>query len=624
MLLQQKTIPMTEDTRIPLELLSPAGNLEIGKTAIDHGADAVYIGAPRFSARANAGNSLDDIARLIEYAHLFKARVYVALNTILTDSEIRDAVGIISSVHQAGADGLIIQDTGLLEMDLPPIPLIASTQMNNATPAKVKFLEEIGFSRVILARELSLSDIKEIRSKTNVELECFVHGALCVSYSGQCYLGHAAFGRSGNRGVCAQPCRLKYTLKDGKGNDVISGKHLLSLKDLNLINRITELAEAGITCFKIEGRYKDAAYVKNVTAAYRQALDRFMETHPGFRKQSSGNVQFHFTPDLNRTFNRGYTRYFLLAPEETGHQAAMDTPKSIGAEVGTITQMGKGWFSLSGQAVHNGDGMCFMARAGVLKGFRVERTENERIFPNDMDDLAVGTTLFRNHDHEFLKILDKKTADRKIGVTMTFQQTDTEICLIVTDEDGHTVSSRLNAPYEEARQPEKIRDQIRTQLSSTGNTPFAVTAISLEIPAPGFLPLSLLNSLRRGALDQLTQIRQRDYTVKKRPTIAGHLPVYPEKNLDYRANVFNRFAKAFYEHHGAQVVEDAFETGINPSGKHLMTTRYCLRRELGACLKNPKHRLKLHPPLTMSDGKRTYTLHFDCEHCRMHVVLEGN
>ena len=611
---------MTEDTRIPLELLAPAGNFEFGKAAIDHGADAVYIGAPRFSARANAGNSLEDIGRLIAYAHLFKARVYVALNTILSDSEIVDAVDLIAALYQAGADGLILQDPGLLEMDLPPIPLIASTQMNNTTAEKVKFLEDAGFSRVILARELSLCEIRAIRAETNIELECFVHGALCVSYSGQCYLSQAAFGRSGNRGVCAQPCRHAYTLKDGKGKEVVSGKHLLSLKDLNLIGSVADLAEAGVTSFKIEGRYKDAAYVKNVTAAYSLALDRFIETHPGYRRQSAGSVQFQFVPDLNRTFNRGYTRYFLLDPEDTGSQAAMDTPKSIGAEVGTISQVGQGWFRLSGQNVHNGDGMCFVARPGVLKGFRVERTENGRIFPNDMEGLTAGMRLFRNHDHEFLKILDKKTADRRIGVSMTFQQTETHIRLTVTDEDGCTVNAHLPAAYEEARQPEKMKDQIRSQLTSTGNTPFAVTAVVMEIPVPGFLPLSLLNSLRRDALDQLAQLRLRQYAVKSRPTITGPLPMYPEKILDYRANVFNRFAKAFYEHHGAEVAEDAFETGTKPSGKNLMTTRYCLRRELGACLKNPDHRLKLTPPLTLSDGKRTYTLRFDCEHCRMHVV----
>lgn len=614
---------MTEKSFIPLELLAPAGNGEIGRAAIDHGADAVYIGAPRFSARANAGNSLEEISRLIDYAHLFKARVYLALNTILTDSEIAEAKNIITEVYKAGADGLILQDPGLLEMDLPPIPLIASTQMHNESPAKVKFLEDAGFSRVILPRELTLGEIREIRAKTDVELESFVHGALCVSYSGQCYLSQAAFGRSGNRGVCAQPCRLKYTLKDGKGKEVISKKHLLSLKDLNLIDYLKDLRDAGITSFKIEGRYKDISYVKNVVAAYRQAIDRLIENSPGYRKSSSGAVKFKFVPDLNRTFNRGYTSYFLLGQENSSNQAAMDTPKSIGEKVGSITEAGKNWFSLSGGTLHNGDGLCFISKYGVLKGFRVNRVENGRTFPNDMGGLGVGVTLFRNHDHEFLKLLDRKTADRRVGLSMRFAQTATEICLSVTDEDGYSVNHSVAAAYEEAREPDKVRDQIYSQLTSTGNTIFAVTDFSMDGSMAGFLPLSLLNALRREALDQLTGVRKSGYTVKKRVLKSSLNPTYPDKSLDYRANVFNRSAMAFYEHHGTKVVEDAFETGIDPSGKILMTTRYCIRREIGACLKHEKKQRKVDPPLTLTDGKRTYLLHFDCRQCLMHVVAGG-
>ncbi|MBA3037433.1 MAG: U32 family peptidase [Desulfobacterium sp.] len=614
---------MNEDRRIPLELLAPAGNNDLGRAAIDHGADAVYIGAPRFSARASAGNSMEDIARLIEYAHLFNARVYLALNTILSDSEIKEALPLIIDAYQAGADGLILQDMGLLELDLPPIPLIASTQMHNITPEKVKFLEDTGFSRVILARELSLCDIAAIREQTNIELECFVHGALCVSYSGQCYLSEAAFRRSGNRGVCAQPCRLKYTLNDGTGREIIANKHLLSLRDLNLVGHLTDLIDAGVTSFKIEGRYKDSAYVKNVTAAYRKALDRVIESYPGLKQQSSGHVEFRFKPDLGRTFNRSYTRYFLLDPDGIDHQAAMDTPKSTGTEVGSITQVGKGWFRLSGGAVHNGDGMCFISKAGVLKGFRVERVEDGRIVPNDMAGLAVGLKLFRNHDHEFLKLLDKPSAERKIGVSMTFRQTDDDIGLTVTDEDGHTVTSHLPATFDAARQPEKMRDQIRSQLTSTGNTIFMVTDLSMDIQWTGFIPVSLLNGLRREATDQLMTVRRLSYAPRKKPETTGPAPTYPEKILDYRANVYNRFARAFYLRHGAQVVERAFEAEKKPSGTILMTTRYCLRREIGACLKNPKHRLRLAPPLSLTDGKRTYRLGFDCKHCRMHVV-SGN
>ncbi|MBF0376448.1 MAG: U32 family peptidase [Desulfamplus sp.] len=611
---------------IHLELLAPAGNEELGKAAIEHGADAVYIGSPRFSARANAGNSLNDISKLIDYAHLFNARVYIALNTILADSEIEAALNIVSEVYEAGADGLIIQDMALLQADLPPIPLIASTQMHNTTPEKVKFLQDVGFSRVILARELNLNEISEIRSKTDVELECFVHGALCVSYSGQCYLSQASFGRSGNRGVCAQPCRMKYTLKDGKGRDVISNKHLLSLKDLNLIDHIKDLAQSGITSFKIEGRYKDIAYVKNVVAAYRQAIDSFIKSHKGYRKQSSGDIHFKFVPDIKKTFNRGYTRYFLFDSKEIEHQAAIDTPKSIGADVGKITRIEKksGYFLIKGKNLHNGDGMCFISPTGVLKGFRVERIdENGCIFPNDMSDLAVGVKLFRNHDHQFLKLMDKSSAYRKISVSMVFEQKDRDINLTTTDEDGYVVNSNLPILYNEAKQPERIEEQIQSQLRSTGNTIFEVKELAINIYTirPSFLPKSILNSLRRDALDNLTLLREKSYTVKKRLMNNLTIPIYPEKTLNYKANIFNSYAKVFYENHGAKILENAFETGLNSSERVLMTTKYCIRREIGACLKKDRAKLKLEPPLTLTDGKRSYKLLFDCKRCEMAINL---
>ena len=329
----------------PLELLAPAGNAEIGIAAIDHGADAVYIGAPKFSARADAGVGLTDIARLIQYAHLYYAKVYVALNTILTDREIPESLEIIREVFQSGADGLILQDVGLLELDLPPIPLIASTQMHNNTLEKVQFLEAVGFKRVILARELSLDEIAAIRKKTTLELESFVYGALCVSYSGQCYMSQAATGRSGNRGVCAQPCRSRYTLTDDAGNVIRRDKFLLSLKDLNLINTIPNLVASGVTSFKIEGRYKGIDYVKNVTAAFRQTIDRFISTHPDYCRGSSGISEFTFSPDPGRTFNRGHTQYFISGRKEK--VASIDTQKSIGQYVGTITGMGKDFFRMS-------------------------------------------------------------------------------------------------------------------------------------------------------------------------------------------------------------------------------------------------------------------------------------
>jgi putative protease len=432
-------------------------------------------------------------------------------------------------------------------------------------------------------------------------------------------MSQAAFGRSGNRGVCAQPCRLPYTLTDGNGKTVMADKHLLSLKDMSLIESLPDLIHAGITSFKIEGRYKDASYVKNVTAAYRKALDRFIDGHPGYRKQSTGTVQFHFEPDLRKTFTRGYTTYFLHAPAGTSHQAAMDTPKSIGEPVGTVKATTKDSFQMKGEPVQNGDGLCFVNKSGHLKGFRVERVENGRIFPSDMDGVTQGVNLFRNHDHGFLKILDRKTAERKIRVTMTFNQSETDISLTVTDEDGHTAISTMPAPFEDARQPEKMVAQITSQLSSTGNTVFSATHIAVESNKTGFLPVSLLNSLRRDALEQLLQIRKSGYIVQKRHKETVPPPVCPDKTLDYHANILNRSARAFYERHGATVTENALESGTSSTEKILMTTRYCIRRELRACLKIKNEQAKLKGPLTLTHGKRSYRLEFDCPNCRMLV-----
>ncbi|GAB6097301.1 U32 family peptidase [Desulfatiferula olefinivorans] len=613
---------MTDDSRTPLELLAPAGNADIGRAAVDHGADAVYIGAPRFSARSAAGVGMDAVAGLIDYAHRYRARVYLALNTILTDAELPEALDLIREAHAAGCDGLIMQDMGLLDFDLPPIPLIASTQMNNVTPEKVAFLEKAGFSRVILARELSLPEIRAIRRQTTVELECFVHGALCVSFSGQCYLSQAAFKRSGNRGVCAQPCRLSYTLRDGRGRDILSRKHLLSLKDLNLIDHLGDLIDAGVTSFKIEGRYKDAAYVKNVTAAYRRALDRQIDARQAVRRQSSGRVSLTFEPDLDRTFNRGYIPYFLRAPEALDHQAAMDSPKSIGAAAGTITRLDKNGFWLSGGTVNNGDGMCFLDRTGVLKGFRVEKVEAGRIIPSTMEGLAKGVRVFRNHDHAFLRELDKDSAVRTIDITMVFHQTRDEIRLSVTDEDGHGAESVLPVCVDEARHPEKMREQIRSQLTRTGATMFSVRELHLAVDWPGFLPMSLLNGLRRETLERLEQVRRDAYVPALRKEPSDPPPVFPASSLDYSANVLNDHARAVYRRFGVRVIEDAFEAGPSVPGRILMTTRYCLRRELGACLKDPHQTVDLVPPLTLVGGKRTLRLTFDCARCRMHVLAD--
>jgi 23S rRNA 5-hydroxycytidine C2501 synthase len=603
----------------PLELLAPAGSAEIGIAAIEHGADAVYIGAPIFSARADAGVSVIDIARLIEYAHLYYARVYVALNTILTDRELPEALKIVHEVFRLGADGLILQDVGLLELDLPPIPLIASTQMHNNTPEKVQFLEAVGFKRVILARELSLDEIAAIRQKTGVELEFFVHGALCVSYSGQCYMSQAATGRSGNRGICAQPCRSRYTLTDAVGNAIRRDKFLLSLKDLNLMSAIPDLVAAGITSFKIEGRYKGIDYVKNVTAAFRQAIDLFSSEHSDYCRGSSGVSEFTFSPDPDRTFNRGYTQYFISGRKEK--VASIDTQKSTGQYVGVITGMGKDFFRMGLHDLQNGDGLCFFKKQGDLAGFRIDRVDKERIYPNDIKGLETGTPLYRNHDMALSRVLKKTSARRRMAVEMDFRQDDTVIRLDVRDEDGNQAEMRREVLFEPSRDPIRTRRQIETHLTSTGNTPYQVTRLTIHPQQPGFLPASTLNGIRREVLEVLTRIRLEKYPRETIQLIHNNAP-YPEETLDFHANVLNRRARQFYRRHGAEVVEPAFEALSDTTGKTVMTTRYCIRHQLDLC---PRYGQPGHPvkePLKISDRHHAYRLEFDCQQCRMHVIIE--
>jgi putative protease len=604
-----------------LELLSPAGNADIGIAAIDHGADAVYIGAPKFSVRADAGVSVADIARLIRHAHLYYAKVYVALNTILTDREIAESLDIIREVYQLGADGLIIQDVGLLELDLPPISLIASTQMHNNTAEKVRFLEAVGFQRVILARELTLDEIADIRRNIRkIELEFFVHGALCVSYSGQCYMSQAVAGRSGNRGVCAQPCRSHYTLIDGDENVTQKNKYLLSLKDLNLMNRIPDLIAAGVTSFKIEGRYKGIEYVKNVTAAYRQAIDLFISGHADYRKCSSGVSALTFLPDPDRTFNRGYTQYFIAGQGEK--VASIYTPKAIGQYLGEINNMGKDYFRIARHDLQNGDGLCFFTGKNDLAGFRVDRIDKDKIYPNSMNGLETGTRLYRNHDMAFTKILNKSSGVRRIAVEMNFVQEDKLIRLAVRDEDGNEAETVKDVLFEPPRDPARAREQIEKHLSSTGNTPYKTAGLTIQPEEPGFLPVSLLNGIRRDVLEALTEVRREAYP-RRNITFTPNDAPYPEKNLDFHANVFNALARRFYERHGATVTEPAFEVLSDTTGKTVMTTRYCIRHQLDLCpkLQNPDHPVK--EPLRLMDNHHTYRLEFDCRECRMFLILEG-
>jgi putative protease len=606
-------------SRVAIELLAPAGNADTGIAAIDHGADAVYVGAPRFSARANAGVYAKDIARLIQHAHLYYAKVYVALNTILSDDEIPGALEIIREIYDLGADGLIIQDPGLLEMELPPIPLIASTQMHNDTPEKIRFLEDVGFSRVILARELSLEEIKAIRQVTSIRLESFVHGALCVSYSGQCYMSHAVTGRSGNRGVCAQPCRSRYTLTDGNNHPVLSDKFLLSLKDLNRINYIPDLVAAGITSFKIEGRYKEIDYVKNVTAAYSRELDAFILNHPNYRRSSSGISETAFLPDTAKTFSRGFTSYYLSGGREKN--ASIDTQKSIGQAVGTVIALGKGFFRTDCADLKNGDGLCFFTKEGNLSGFRVDRVENSKIFPNTLKDLEEGTALYRNRDAALRRILQKVSSRRRISMEMNYIQNRDGVRLEARDEDGNRAEIIYPIPYEKPGNPSLVRGQIETQLSATGNSAFAMHKIDIS-GRIGFIPISVLNGMRRGVLDELARIRLERHPRETAIFTPNGIP-YPVRPLDYHANVLNRHAVRFYQRHGAEIMEPAFETLPEKKGREVMKTRYCLRYELDACLKSGSSCRRIEEPLRINDGRHQYLLRFDCEACRMSIIFLG-
>jgi 23S rRNA 5-hydroxycytidine C2501 synthase len=609
--------------KAPLELLAPAGTAEIGKAAIDHGADAVYIGAPKFSARAQAGNSIDDIVGLVQYAHLFYARVYVALNTILTDPEIEQALALIRSLYEASIDGLIIQDVGLLELDLPPIPLIASTQMHNTTPEKVGFLEEVGFKRVILARELTLDEIMIIRNKTKVELEVFVHGALCVSYSGQCYMSQYALGRSGNRGVCAQPCRHQYTLTDGNNKTVIKDKYLLSLKDMTRIKAIGDLVAAGVTSFKIEGRYKEIEYVKNITALYRQAIDIFIKNNPGYRPASSGTYIFGFKPDPFRTFNRGYTGYLIDGEREK--MATFDSPKSMGEFIGTVEKKGRDYFSIKGHNLMNGDGLCFVNQNHELTGCRVDKVEENIIFPNTMTDIKVGTAIYRNLDIEFTRVLKGSVKCRTISIDMTFIQDKTGIRLTVKDEDGVTVVSSHTISFEPAKDHVRARSTIEAQLLKTKDTPYRVKAVIITPDEPGFIPMSVINEIRRNALNKLTLARIEGFHTEGQKVIPNNIQ-YPEQELDYMANVLNSNAMAFYKRHGVVVNETAFEddnySKVDKKGRVVMTTKYCLRYELDACLRSKENNKGLTGPLRINDRQHTYLLEFDCKNCRMMIITE--
>lgn len=605
-----------------IELLAPARNLECGIEAIKHGADAVYIGAGRFGARQAAGNSVEDIAQLAGFAHFYGAKVYVTVNTILKDSELADAEKLIWQLYEAGADALLIQDMAVLRMKLPPIALHASTQCDVRSADKVRFLAGCGFTRVVLARELSIDEIRSIHEACpDVELECFVHGALCVSYSGQCYASQYCFGRSANRGECAQFCRLKFDLTDSDGNVIIKGKHLLSLRDMNRMDSLEELMDAGVCSFKIEGRLKDVPYVKNVSAAYSQAIDKVLVRRNEYVRASSGHSVAHFTPNVSRSFNRGFTSYFLHG--RTDDIYSFGTPKSIGEKMGPVKEVGPGWLKVSGfKAFHNGDGLCFFNRQGELEGYRVNRVEGNRVFlfleSTDMPSITAGTELYRNYDIEFEKVLSKESATRKIGVDILFREIPSGYEVVMTDEDGYKARAVTEWKKEDARTPQK--DNIRTQLSKLGGTRFEAVDVEIQLEGERFIPSSLLSDMRRSVAEKLESLRLESYTRPLPGTPAT--PHYPVKELSYLGNVMNAQARTFYQDHGVTKVDDAFEKS-QPDSATVMFCRHCIKYALGICTKNRKRDLKIQEPLflTSQDG-RQFRLKFDCSRCQMEIMYQ--
>lgn len=605
----------------PIELLAPAKNLECGIEAINHGADAVYIGAPRFGARAAAGNSIEDIKALVEHAHLYNARIYVTVNTILHDEELPETEKMIWELYRAGVDALIIQDMGITRLNLPPIALHASTQMDNRTPEKVKFLSDIGFRQVVLARELSLDEIKKIHDTCpETLLEVFIHGALCVSYSGQCYVSQACYGRSANRGECAQFCRLAFDLVDSNGKTIEQNKHLLSLKDMNQSDNLEALLDAGATSLKIEGRLKDVSYVKNVTAYYRQKLDSIFKYRKEYVRASSGTVKTTFTPQLDKSFSRGFTDYFLRG--RNPGIFSFSTPKSLGEEVGTVKEIRGNYFTVAGvKSFNNGDGLCYIDDNGRLQGFRVNRVENNKLFPQDMPRLKPKTRLYRNFDQEFEKLMQKKSAERKIAVDICLAENNFGFTLSFTDEDDNSVSLTLERVKEPARTPQV--DNLINQLSKLGNTPFEARDIKIDLSDNWFIPSSELSELRRNAVEKLLEARRINYR-REVFRLKESKTKFPVSTLTYLGNVMNSYAAEFYKNHGVLKVMPAFEKE-QPKDAVLMFCKHCIRYSMGWCPVHHKVRSPFREPyyLVSSDG-RHFRLEFDCKQCQMKVLADNS
>lgn len=598
-----------------LELLAPARNVEIAKAAIIHGADAVYIAADRFGARQNAGNSLSDIELLVQFAHQFHARVYVTVNTILFDAELAEVHQLINDLYNIGVDAVIMQDLAILGMDLPPIALHASTQMHNISVEKVKFLENQGVSRVVLPREFSFSQIADFSSRVDAQIEVFVHGALCVCYSGQCFMSQAVSGRSANRGACAQPCRSAYNLIDADGAVLVRNRHLLSLKDLNLSAHLGRLIACGATVFKIEGRLKDIAYVKNITAYYSQLLNVYIAEHQGFKRLSAGSCCYNFTPDPERSFNRGFTTHFVFGRQ--AGQASLLTPKSIGKPLGVVSDCGNNWFCVDTQEVIKpGDGLCYFAQ-NSLKGFMVNKIAQGNIFVDERPP-ACGTTIYRNSDHDFDRCLSGDSARRSVEATIFVTQRVGAVDFRIVDPLASASFSVSTVDLAPANNPELALANLSRQLSKTGNTPISVAFVDVErYTSPVFMPISMLNEIRRKLLHQQLDAHLLAYQRPKRNVPKSNVQ-YPESRLDYRANVANGLSESVLHEAGATIVERAYELQTPQRPVALMTTRYCIKFELNLCPRFQE--AKPTKQLFLENNGRKYPLVFDCANCQMKVM----
>jgi len=607
-----------------IELLSPAKNSECAREAILHGADAVYIGAPKFGARSAAGNSLEELSELVEFAHTFNVRIYVTVNVVLYDEELEEVEALIWDLWRIGVDALIIQDLAILQMNLPPIPLHASTQMDNRTPEKVRFLEDAGLRQVVLARELSLDQIKAISATTTVPLECFIHGALCVSFSGQCYLSRALTGRSANRGECAQYCRLPYNLEDADGNVLIRQKHLLSIKDLNRTPYFENLIDAGVSSFKIEGRLKDVSYVKNVTGWYRQKLDEIISRRPDLKRASSGYSKLTFKPNPQKSFNRGFTEYFTKGrSEKLGNP---DSPKSMGEPVGRVKEIRGNSFTVAGlSSFTNGDGLSFFDEKGNMEGFRVNRVEENRLFPAQATHVKPNTPLYRTFDQAFERELERPSAQRFIPVSVKCWETGFGFAVSMEDNESHRAAISFEQAKDPASKPQM--DNVRTQLTKLGNTLFEAKSCEIEWEKDWFVPVSKWADVRRQLCEKLEQVRKLDHR-REEMQILPTTHDYPQKKLTYLGNVLNQKAVDFYKAHGVTSIEPAFEA--RPFNKDeimakpseiLMFNKYCLRYELGACPKMSKNVKQLKEPLFLIYNSNRIQLHFDCKDCEMHLTL---